>query len=203
MARTGRGRAGGRPPRVIGGSAGGLRLVVPEGTSTRPTSDRVKESVFAALGPARLEGASVLDLYAGSGALAIEALSRGAARAVLVEVDRPALRAIEANLATTRLGGRARVAPCDVEAFLGATPPQEAPFDLVLLDPPYALAPERLAGVLGALASPGFTRPGGWVVLEGQARREPTMATGLRLVWERRYGDTVVRFLQSASEEGQ
>lgn len=202
MGRSKHGRAGGRAPRVIAGSAGGLRLAVPEGTSTRPTSDRVKESLFAALGPGRLEGASVLDLYAGTGALGIEALSRGAARAVLVETDGSAVRAIQANLTSTRLGERARVQRGDVEAFLGAPPPPEAPFDLVLLDPPYELSAERLAGVLDALTTPGIIRPGGWAVLEGPTRRALVSPSGLRLARERHYGDTVVR-LFTTSEEGQ
>ncbi|MGH9035111.1 MAG: RsmD family RNA methyltransferase, partial [Acidimicrobiia bacterium] len=98
----------GRPPRVIAGEAGGRRLVVPRSGGVRPTSDRVKESVFSALG-ARLESARVLDLYAGTGALAVEALSRGAALAVVVERDREALAAIAANLEATGLAARARV----------------------------------------------------------------------------------------------
>src|SRR5687767_7683772 len=95
--------------RVISGTAGGRRLVVPPGTTARPTTDRVKESLFAALGDERLRDASVLDLFAGSGALAIEALSRGAARAVLVEQDAAAVAAIERNLDATGFLERARV----------------------------------------------------------------------------------------------
>ena len=96
-----------RSPRIIAGEAGGRRLAVPPGEGVRPTSDRVKESVFSALGPGRLVGARVLDLYAGSGALGLEALSRGAAGAVLVERDAAAARAIRANIETLGFGDRA------------------------------------------------------------------------------------------------
>src|SRR5437764_14574867 len=96
-----------RNPRIIAGEAGGRRLAVPPGEGVRPTSDRVKESVFSALGPGRLVGARVLDLYAGSGALGLEALSRGAGRALLVERDAGAARAIRANIDTLGFGVRA------------------------------------------------------------------------------------------------
>src|SRR5688572_24323189 len=123
--------------RVIAGSAGGRRLVAPPGTTARPTTDRVKESLFGALGDDLLVGAAVLDLYAGSGALAIEALSRGAAGAVLVEQDRAAGAAIEQNLGATNFADRARLVRSDVERVLDGPVPSEAPFRLVFLDPPY------------------------------------------------------------------
>ena len=168
-----RGRPGGaRGPRVIAGEQGGLRLVAPKGARTRPTTDRVKESVFAALGDARLAGALVLDGYAGSGALAIEALSRGAARAVLVDRDPRAIDAIRRNLATTRLADRASVHRRGFGGYLqGRTP--ERPFDLVLLDPPYNLAGPELARVLEALARPGWLADGAGVVIERSAAAGP------------------------------
>ncbi|MGH9027381.1 MAG: RsmD family RNA methyltransferase, partial [Acidimicrobiia bacterium] len=114
--------------RVVAGTVGGQRLTVPE--TVRPTTDRVRESVFGALGPSRFDGAVVLDAYAGSGALAIEALSRGAARAVLVERSPVAVAAIRRNLDRTGLTGRARVFAGPVARALRRSPPPEAPFDL-------------------------------------------------------------------------
>ena len=156
-----RATGGGRGPRVIAGEAGGLRLATPPGTSTRPTADRVKEALFSALGPDRIEDASVLDGYAGSGALAIEALSRGAATAVLVDHDAQAVAAIRKNLVHTHLGARARVAQRDVAVFLRMPPPTpEAPFDLVLLDPPYDQPPSDLASALERARGPRLGAPG-------------------------------------------
>src|SRR3954453_16252686 len=150
-----RGRPGGaRGPRVIAGEQGGLRLVVPKGARTRPTSDRVKESVFGALGAARLAGARVLDGYAGSGALGIESLSRGAARVTLVDRDPRAVDAIRRNLTSTRLADRptprpAARAPVPRPGFGGFLPgpPPADPFDWVFLAPPYDLAGSELARI--------------------------------------------------------
>lgn len=188
-----RGRPGGaRGPRVVAGEQGGLRLVVPKGARTRPTTDRVKESVFAALGDARLAGAVVLDGYAGSGALAIEALSRGAARAVLVDRDPRAIDAIRRNLATTRLTERATVHRRGFGGYLQGRPP-ERPFDLVFLDPPYDLAGAELGHILEALTRPGWLAAGGGVVIERSAAAgPPPLPVGWRVAWERLYGDTLV-----------
>ena len=184
----------GRGPRVIAGEAGGLRLVTPPGTSTRPTADRVKEALFSALGPDRVDGASVLDGYAGSGALAIEALSRGAATAVLVDHDAQAVDAIRRNLLHTHLGAGARVQQRDVEVFLRMPPPApEAPFDLVLLDPPYDQPSSELAAALSALAAPGWLHSGGVVVIERAASAGvPDLPDGWVVTWDRVYGDTLV-----------
>jgi 16S rRNA (guanine966-N2)-methyltransferase len=185
---------------VIAGEAGGLRLTAPKGTRTRPTADRVKESLFAALGPGRLLGASVLDLYAGSGALAIEALSRGAAGALLVDRDPLAVDAIRRNLRTTKLADRARVQHRGVGAVMRATPPASAPFDLVFCDPPYDLAPGKLARVLAALAEPGWVAPGGTVVVERAASAgPPLLAVGWEVTWSRVYGDTLVVLVAPAT----
>jgi len=188
-----RGRPGGaRGPRVIAGEQGGLRLVAPKGTRTRPTSDRVKESVFGALGPGRIDGANVLDGYAGSGALAIEALSRGAGRATLVDRDPRAVDAIRRNLASTRLTDRATVHRRGFGGFLTGSVP-DVPFDLVLLDPPYDLAGPELARILGALAAPGWLTADAAVVVERSAAAgPPTLPDGWRVAWERLYGDTLV-----------
>jgi 16S rRNA (guanine966-N2)-methyltransferase len=194
MSRPSRGH--GRALRVIAGDVGGQALVAPRGERTRPTAGRVKEALFAALGADRVVGASVLDAYAGSGALAIEALSRGAARAVLVDRDVGAVDAIRRNLGSTRLVGRARVQRRNVTAFLRDPPPPEAPFDLVLLDPPYDLAPGELATVLEALAAPGWVSHDATVVVEQAAGSPlPPVPHGWEARWERAYGDTLVRIL--------
>lgn len=186
----------GRPPRVIAGEAGGRRLVVPRGGRLRPTADRVKESFFSALG-GRVEGSRVLDLYAGTGALAIEALSRGAASAVLVERDREALAAIAANLEATGTAGRAEIRRGDVAAVLGRTPPdgEAGPFDLVFADPPYEMDDRTLAGVLGRLVTGRWLAPGAMVVVERPAASIPP--PGWVSTWERCYGDTLLWFLQT------
>ena len=186
MARSGR-------LRVIAGSAGGRRLVAPAGTGARPTTDRVKESVFAALGDERLRDAAVLDLYAGSGALAIEALSRGASRAVLVDRERAAVHAIERNLDAIGLTERARVQRSEVAAFVRRDPPADAPFDLALLDPPYDLPNAELEGVLDRLALPGWLVSGATVVVEqGTRGTRAALPERWAITWERGYGDTLV-----------
>lgn len=182
--------------RVIAGAAGGLPLVAPKRGSARPTTDRVKESVFAALGPDRLVDASVLDLYAGSGALAIEALSRGAARAVFVERDRAAVDAIRRNLATTKLRAQARVQGSTVAAFFGGKPPAERPFDVVLLDPPYDTSAGEVARVLTALDDSGWLASEATVVVERPSNAGPLPAPDTwETAWERAYGDTLVTVL--------
>jgi 16S rRNA (guanine966-N2)-methyltransferase len=199
MARTPRGsRRDGL--RVIAGTAGGLSLVAPKGGAARPTTDRVKESLFGALGPDRLIDASVLDLYAGSGALAIEALSRGAARAVLVERDHAAVTAIRRNLATTRLRGQARVQASTVATFLAGKPPAERPFDLVFLDPPYAVTPGELARVLSGLAGTGWLAEDATVVVERPSGAGTAPAPeAWKATWERAYGDTLVTVLRTST----
>jgi 16S rRNA (guanine966-N2)-methyltransferase len=198
MARTRRGsrREG---LRVIAGVAGGLVLVAPKGGAARPTTDRVKESLFGALGPDRLVDASVLDLYAGSGALAIEALSRGAARAVLVDRDHAAVTAMRRNLATTRLRGQARVQGSTVATFLAGKPPVERPFDLVFLDPPYASSSAELGRVLSGLDGSGWLAEDATVVVERPSGGEPAPAPeAWKATWERAYGDTLVTVLTTS-----
>jgi 16S rRNA (guanine966-N2)-methyltransferase len=192
-----------RGVRVIAGEAGGRRLVVPRGDRVRPTTDRVKESLFSALGESRLIGARVLDLYAGTGALGIEALSRGAALAVFVERDPLALRAIAQNVEATSVSSRTRVVKGDVAAFLGGPPATEAPFDLVLLDPPYDLPDPALAPVLEALARRPWTVPSAVVVIERAADAgPPPWPPGWQSTWNRCYGDTLLWFATSSEESG-
>ena len=147
--------------RIISGEWRGRKLVAPKGELTRPTADRTRETLFSML-VSRLgsfEGLRVADLYAGSGALAFEALSRGAAAAVLVETDRAALQAIETNAAS--LGVTARVA---VRAMSAVRLPRDTPFDLVFADPPYATGTG--SKVAKAVADAGWLSPGGWLAIE-------------------------------------
>jgi 16S rRNA (guanine966-N2)-methyltransferase len=174
--------------RVIAGELGGRRLQAPRGKSTRPTSDRVREALFAMLG--ELGGASVLDLFAGSGALGIEALSRGAEQTVFVERDEPALRVLRTNLELLGLGNdRAQVRRAEVRAALRSARRRKETYDLIFIDPPYSQArdwgPELSAALVPLL------RPAARVVVESD-RRAP-MELELALERERRYGDTSIR----------
>lgn len=169
--------------RVIAGLAKGRRLQVPKGSKTRPFTDRAKEALFSALGD-RVEGAAVLDLYAGSGSLGIEALSRGAGTVVFVEKSRSALTAIEANLETCRFEGV--VVAGDVGDFLER---DEGRYDLVFIDPPYRLSLALVSEVLAAAA--GRLADGGTMIVHRRAGEEPPAPpNATRLVDERRYGDT-------------
>jgi 16S rRNA (guanine(966)-N(2))-methyltransferase RsmD len=173
--------------RVVGGTLGGRRLIAPRGQATRPTSDRVREALFSILGD-RVQGARVLDLFAGSGALGIEALSRGAAEATFVDSAAPAIAALRANLEA--LGLTAEVLRRDALVFLKATARTPRQYDLVFLDPPYADA-ERLGARLGDTL-PVLLAPGGCVVSESD-RRAPLNLPPLEAHDERRYGDTLIR----------
>jgi 16S rRNA (guanine966-N2)-methyltransferase len=167
--------------RVISGSARGRKLVTPEGSTTRPTPDRVREATFNALGSLGVvEEAAVLDLFAGSGAMGIEALSRGAARATFVDQDIAARRAIEANLAACGLAGAGEVVAAPAERFL-AGEGQQRRWDLALLDPPYDYDgwPELLLDLHASVA-----------VLEGPRPVEPPF--GWEVVRAKRYGRTHV-----------
>jgi 16S rRNA (guanine966-N2)-methyltransferase len=186
--------------RITGGEHRSRTLEAPRGNATRPTSDRVREAVFAILGSERaFAGATVLDLYAGTGALAFEALSRGAAQATLVESARPALQAIEANARALGVAARIRVVPTTVERALAAVRRSGA-FDLVFADPPYDLvrtgeAPRALAALLGADVLSADAR----LVLEhGKADGAPDIP-GVQLRESRRYGDTIVSFYERSS----
>lgn len=177
--------------RVITGTAKGHPLVAPKGSLTRPTSDRVKEALFSSLQHV-VPGAHVLDLYAGSGALGIEALSRGAASATLVERARRAVTAIDDNLATTGVGERATVIALDVRVALRNLAGAGQRFDVVLLDPPYAEDDDELAEVLQSVV--GVTRSGGLVRLERDAHEDGEVAwpEGLEPGRVRTYGDTAI-----------
>jgi 16S rRNA (guanine966-N2)-methyltransferase len=175
--------------RVIGGQHGGRTLVAPRGRATRPTSDRVREALFSILGS--VDGERVLDLFAGSGALAIEALSRGAAQATLVDSSRASVASIERNLAA--LGLSAEVVGGTVRAFLGRARNDARQYDLIFLDPPYRQASELAAELSAALAP--LLAPGARVIAESD-RRAP-LDLELALADERRYGDTLIRIYGS------
>jgi 16S rRNA (guanine966-N2)-methyltransferase len=184
--------------RVISGSAGGRRLSAPRGNSIRPTTGRVKEAIFSALESRdRILGAKVLDLYAGTGALAIEALSRSAARAVLVENDRDALESLRRNLSVTATASAASVANVDAASFLAGAPPSDAPFDLVLCDPPYDLESSALDEVIAPLGRREWTAADALVVVERPVGVASPRVDGLRIAWERTFGDTLVFFLSA------
>ena len=182
--------------RVIAGSARGTRLGrVPAGV--RPVSDRVREGVFSSLG-GRLEGARVLDLYAGTGALGIEALSRGAEAAVFVDASPAAVTAVRDNLARTALEDRSTVHRSDVRRFLERTPADTKEFDLVFLDPPYESRGSELDPVLELLDVKPLLREGFTVVLSRGSRSSKDV---IPLHWAvaRRlsYGDSVVMLFRS------
>jgi len=171
--------------RIVAGTARGRRLAAPRGTATRPTGDKVRGAMFDVLGQF-FEGGRVLDLYAGSGALALEALSRGFARATCVEADRGAADALARNVEACGFAGRVEIRRERVEGALARLP--AAAFDLVFLDPPYADGPEAALAAL-----PRLLAQGGVAVAEHDRRRPPADRHGsLALVDRRAWGDTGV-----------
>lgn len=175
--------------RVIAGVAKGIPLRAPRGRATRPITDRVKETLFAILGE-RVIDAQVLDLYAGSGAIGIEALSRGAAGATFVEQGREALAALRANLERTGLGADATVRDADVKRFLAAG--EGGPWSLALLDPPYG--EHAMVASLRALR-PRLTA-GATLVLKHHWRSPTPDVEGLRVTRQRRFGETMLTFME-------
>ncbi len=181
--------------RIIAGSAGGLPITVPR-TVLRPTTDRVREAVFSILGP-HLAGATVLDLFAGSGSYGLEALSRGAASALFVDADHASAPAIQANLAKARLPGGS-TASVSVETWLKPLPASPA-YDLIFADPPFAKQKEDRdwnAYLLGHAHLPHHLHPDGLFILESFAKRGPVVPPGTpwQSVDERRYGDVLLAF---------
>jgi 16S rRNA (guanine966-N2)-methyltransferase len=176
--------------RVIAGSAKGVRLApVPGGV--RPVSDRAREGLFSSLG-ADVPGARVLDLFAGTGALGIEALSRGAERAVFVERDRGALRGLRENLERTRLGDRAEVIASEVLRLVTGNGESESGFDVVLADPPYDAPTGDVDALLEGLAR-GWLEHGGAVVLTRRSKSStPVIPVDWRLAKRLEYGDTAL-----------
>ncbi|HZB51190.1 MAG TPA: 16S rRNA (guanine(966)-N(2))-methyltransferase RsmD [Mycobacteriales bacterium] len=175
--------------RIVAGEAGGRRLAVPPGDRTRPTSDRTREALFGTLATLlELPGARVLDLFAGSGAVGLEAVSRGAAAALLVDADARAAAVARANAAALGLADRVTVRRDRVERVL-ATPPAE-PYGLAFADPPYGLAGAELDVILATLTGNSWLAPGAVLVVERSSRGPgPAWPAGVRAVKERRYGE--------------
>ena len=196
--------------RIITGRARGTRLRSPVGSHTRPTTDRVREALFSALtawadgaGAAsdrQLAGLSLLDLYAGSGAIGVEAASRGARPVVCVENHRPTVAVIRRNIAVTGLADQVRVCPVPVQTFLAGSP---QPFDVVWLDPPYELAAGVVDAVVARLLT-GWLAADGMVVVERSRRGEavgwPAM---MAETWNQRHGETELYFARRALNESQ
>lgn len=184
--------------RIIGGAAGGRRIKAPPGSATRPTSDRVREAFFSAVEAwcGSLHGLRFLDLYAGSGAVGLEAWSRGAGVVTLVEQDRRTAALVSDNARSLGFA-RADVRASSVAAVL-RRPPQ-APYDVVFSDPPYPLDEEHLAADLAALVEHGWLVPGALVVVERSRRSpEPTWPQGTEDTRSKRYGETVLWYGHAA-----
>jgi 16S rRNA (guanine966-N2)-methyltransferase len=178
--------------RIVAGVLGGRRLVTPPGRGTRPTSDRVREALFSSLETMLdLDGARVLDLYAGSGAVGLEAASRGASHVLLVESDPRAVRIARDNVATLGVGDRVRVSPAKVEQVVAGRPDQ--PYDLVFADPPYSMPAAVIDAMLAGLAEHGWLAEGAVVVVERSSRDAPVAwVPGITAERGRRYGETTL-----------
>lgn len=185
--------------RIIAGRAKGHRLAMPKGVRTRPTTDRTREALFSTLASwfdaadadasSQLAGVTVLDLFAGSGAVGLEAASRGASAVVLVESDRPTARLIQDNARATGLAVEVRTAKAEAVA--------QAPgraFDLIFLDPPYDLPTEAVEGLLTALAERAVADRGLVVVERSGRDRDPVWPERFTDAWQRGYGETVLHF---------
>lgn len=181
--------------RIIAGTAKSRRIEAPAGRGTRPTQDYVREALFNIL-QSRVEGAQVLDLFAGSGALSLEALSRGARQAVLVDAARQAIGVTHRNIAALGFEDRCQVIPADALRALERLKGRQ--FDLVFLDPPYDL---DATPFLQALSMARLIAPQGLVVLEHQKGREPPAIPGLKLESQRVYGDTGITFYALGEDE--
>lgn len=181
--------------RIIAGELRGRRIAAPAGREVRPTADRVREALFSSLG-GRVMGARVLDLFAGSGALGLEALSRGAVAAVFVERARPVIEVLRRNIDALGMADRARVIPGDAAAALGALARRGETFEVVFLDPPYRGG--ALEDALGRLAAANVLAAGAVIIAEHPTGAEPSPAGSLRAVAVKRYGDTSLTFLEQA-----
>jgi len=185
--------------RIIGGSAGGRRINTPRGANTRPTSDRVREALFSAVESwcGSLAGLRVLDLYAGSGAVGLEACSRGAGVVTLVELDRRTASLIADNIRTLGFHHHVKVVNAAVAATLSRPP--VAPYDLVFLDPPYPLTAGAVDHDLAALVTNDWLVPGAMVVVErGSRGADPTWPDGIVPQREKKYGETTLWYGHAA-----
>ena len=184
--------------RVIAGKAKGRRLKSP-GLGTRPMTDRMKESVFSSLG--EFKGVRVLDLYAGSGSLGLEALSRGAKSARFVESARDAIVKLEENIETTALGSKSEVTWADVGSTLSLGADER--FDLVFLDPPYSMPVAGVRADLETIVMNGFLSDNGRIVVHRPAKESQLKPLGLEMLWEKEYGQSrIVVFCHEEEEDG-
>ena len=189
--------------RIIGGAAGGRRITTPRGAATRPTSDRVREALFSAVEAwcGSLHGLRFLDLYAGSGAVGLEAWSRGAGVVTLVEQDRRTAGLISHNARTLGFA-KANVVTGSVAATLRRAP--SAPYDVAFLDPPYPLEDAGVAADLAALVEQDWLVPGAMVVVERSARSpEPEWPEGIAGTREKKYGETVLWYGHAAANDAE
>ncbi|MET8464049.1 16S rRNA (guanine(966)-N(2))-methyltransferase RsmD [Micromonospora zamorensis] len=179
--------------RIVAGTLGGRRIAAPPGAGTRPTSDRVREALFSAVeAEVDLDGARFADLYAGSGAVGLEALSRGAAHVLLVESDARAARVIRENVAALRAGLAARLVTGKVATVLAAGP-DGGPYDVVFADPPYAVPDAEITALLTTLVDGDWLAPDALVVVERSRRtREFDWVDGITPERSRRYGETTL-----------
>jgi len=184
--------------RIIAGTLKGRRLVTPKGASLRPTSDRVKESMFNILG-AKVDGGVVLDLFAGTGNLGIEALSRGARRVVFIENSQEALGIVRRNLQECRMQEQSEVLPKDVDRAIGQLQAKGERFDLIFMDPPYEKG--LIKRTLNRLKTEKVYHNDSVLVVE-HTRREPLpeLLGSWNLIRQRRIGDTVLSFLTPGTE---
>ncbi|MFJ8577502.1 16S rRNA (guanine(966)-N(2))-methyltransferase RsmD [Micromonospora sp. NPDC093277] len=179
--------------RIVAGTLGGRRIAAPPGAGTRPTSDRVREALFSAVqAELDLDGARFADLYAGSGAVGLEALSRGAEHVLLVESDARAARVIRENIAMLRAAPAARLVTGKVATVLAAGP-DGGPYDVVFADPPYAVSDQEVTALLAALVDGGWLTPDALVIIERSSRSGPvTWVDGITSERSRRYGETTL-----------
>lgn len=175
--------------RVVGGQARGRKLVGPRDNAFRPTTGRVKETIFSFLRD-EVDGALFLDLFAGTGSLGIEALSRGAKRVVFVEAHASRIRLIRRNLEIVGFSSMARVVKEDVFAFLGTQGEREESYDLIIADPPFKACLRN--PILHAVEMNGVLRPGGLLVIEHERHDEETRSQRMRIIKQRRFGHCVV-----------
>ena len=179
--------------RVISGTLRGRRLSAPAGLITRPTSDRVREAVFSILG-GRIQAKMVLDLFAGTGAMGIEALSRGAGKAIFVDHDRAALTTLRSNIQALGLTDRSRVVGWDIRGRMPFLSTYQGAIELVFMDPPYGKDLIQIA--LSALPDSGALAPEARIVIEhGQREKALTLPSMFKISDQRRYGKTLVSFL--------
>ena len=183
--------------RIISGSARGRAIVAPPGEKTRPTQDYVRESLFNII-RWDLEDARVLDLFAGTGALSLEAISRGAAEAVLIDMDRDACQAIKKNMETTRLGDRCRLIPRDYQQAMDQLASEKQKFDVVFIDPPYRM--ENTGDMCAQLMDKGLLSDAFLILVEHRRGMPPLLDMRFEAYDLRRYGETEMTFVRRARD---